>query len=621
MGRPARSRSGSRCVIALLTLLFLILTSGPSQADPRDASNERDAARATARTDADGSRTSERGVRDGRRSASLAVVTDQAQLVQNIATSGFSPASPDPAGVAYIPSRDRLLIADSEVDERTGAGYHGVNLWQITRTGHVDDTGTTVGYTDEPTGLSFDPGSETLFISTDSGNRIHLVRPGTDGRFGTSDDGRSAIATGPYGLTDTEDPAFDPSSGHLFFVDGVTAEVYDLDPVDGIIGNSNDRVTHFDVARYGAKDTEGLAYNPTTGTLLVGDRPSRKIYEVTKAGALVRVIDASGITAMKHISGLTVAPGSDGSGLNIWIVDRAVDNGSNSSENDGRLFEVRAPSITMTNSAPTVNAGADRTIALNAVADLNGSVTDDGLPDPPGTVTSLWSKVSGSGTVTFGDVASATTTASFSATGTYVLRLTASDSEAQGTDDVTVTVVPEGTGSIDVAVSTGSDDAEESSTGTVSLTRSNLRLVRADGSPQTVGLRFASIAIPRGSTIIRAYVQFRVDKTTSTATTLSIRGEANDNAATFTTATANVSSRPRTAATVAWSPPAWTTVGAAGSAQRTADLSPVIQTIVNRAGWSEGHALALIITGQGKRVADSFEGGFAPILHVEFAAS
>jgi hypothetical protein len=46
----------------------------------------------------------------------------------------------------------------------------------------------------------------------------------------------------------------------------------------------------------------------------------------------------------------------------------------------------------------------------------------------------------------------------------------------------------------------------------------------------------------------------------------------------------------------------------------------VIQEIVNRAGWSEGHALALIITGQGKRVADSFEGGFGPILHVEFAS-
>ena len=621
MGRPARTRSGSPCVIALLSLLFLILTSGPSQADPRDGSNERDAARATARTVADGSRASERGVRDGRRSASLAVVTDQAQLVQTIATSGFSPASPDPAGVAYIPARDRLLIADSEVDERTGAGYHGVNLWQITRTGHVDDTGTTVGYTDEPTGLSFDPGSETLFISTDSGNRIHLVRPGTDGRFGTSDDVRSAIATGPYGLTDTEDPAFDPSSGHLFFVDGVTAEVYDLDPVDGIIGNSNDRVTHFDVARYGAKDTEGLAYNPTTGTLLVGDRPSRKIYEVTKAGALVRVIDASGITAMKHISGLEVAPGSgNGSGLNIWIVDRAVDNGSNSSENDGRLFEVRAPSITMTNSAPTVNAGADRTIALNAVADLNGSVTDDGLPDPPGTVTSQWSKVSGSGTVAFGDVASPSTTASFSATGTYVLRLTASDSEAQGTDDVAVTVVPEGTGSIDIAVSTGSDDAEESSTGSVLLTRKNLRIVLAAGSPQTVGLRFASIAIPQGSTIVGAYVQFRVDNSTSVATTLAIRGEASDDAATFTAAAANISSRPRTAATATWSPPPWTTVGAAGSAQRTADLSPVIQEIVNRAGWSEGHALALIITGQGKRVADSFEGGFGPILHVEFAS-
>lgn len=73
---------------------------------------------------------------------------------------------------------------------------------------------------------------------------------------------------------------------------------------------------------------------------------------------------------------------------------------------------------------------------------LNGTASDDGLPNPPSLVTSSWSKVSGPGTVTFGTANQLQTTATFSATGTYVLRLTGSDSALSGTDDVTVQVDP-----------------------------------------------------------------------------------------------------------------------------------------------------------------------------------
>ncbi len=128
---------------------------------------------------------------------------------------------------------------------------------------------------DDRTGAGFDPATETLFISTDSGNKIFLDRAGSDGRSGTADDTRTSIETKAYGLTDTEDPEFDPVTGHLFFVDGVTAEIYDLDPVNGVFGDENDSLSHFDVGTYGASDTEGLASDPSRNTLLVGDRPSK----------------------------------------------------------------------------------------------------------------------------------------------------------------------------------------------------------------------------------------------------------------------------------------------------------------------------------------------------------
>jgi len=98
-----------------------------------------------------------------------------------------------------------------------------------------------------------------------------------------------------------------------------------------------------------------------------------------------------------------------------------------------------------TNKAPVVNAGPDQTITLPATASLVGTATDDGLPNPPAKVTTTWSKVSGPGTVTFANASAPSTTATFSASGSYVLRLTASDSVLSATDDIAITVNPAGT--------------------------------------------------------------------------------------------------------------------------------------------------------------------------------
>jgi hypothetical protein len=93
-----------------------------------------------------------------------------------------------------------------------------------------------------------------------------------------------------------------------------------------------------------------------------------------------------------------------------------------------------------TNHFPSVNAGPDQTITLPSVANLDGTVSDDGIPNPPGAVTTTWSKVSGPGTVTFGNANAVDTTASFSVAGSYVLRLMANDSALQASDDISVTV-------------------------------------------------------------------------------------------------------------------------------------------------------------------------------------
>jgi hypothetical protein len=88
---------------------------------------------------------------------------------------------------------------------------------------------------------------------------------------------------------------------------------------------------------------------------------------------------------------------------------------------------------------PAVNAGPDQTVTLPDSAILNGMVTDDGLP-LPARLTTTWSQLRGPGTVTFGNANALDTTASFSAPGRYVLRLTANDGLRPVADNVNITV-------------------------------------------------------------------------------------------------------------------------------------------------------------------------------------
>ena len=134
--------------------------------------------------------------------------------------------------------------------------------------------------------------------------------------------------------------------------------------------------------------------------------------------------------ATGEVTGTATAAGT----FNVTV---DVNDGRGGSDNAAFSWTVNAAPI---NNPPTSNAGSEQTIILPDSATLSGSVGDDGLPNPPGAVTATWSVVSGPGTVTFGDADAVSTTASFSAAGVYVLRLTASDSALNTSDDLQITV-------------------------------------------------------------------------------------------------------------------------------------------------------------------------------------
>jgi hypothetical protein len=314
--------------------------------------------------------------------------TVKATVVQSVQTSRFSPPSPDPSGITYLPGSDRLLIVDSEVEEMSI--YRSVDLWEVGRSGAVQRTGNVTRFSKEPTGVAYDPASETLWVSDDNTFRITPVKAGSDGRFGTSDDVASPyLDAKSVGNGDPEGVTVDTTTGDLYLAGGTTRAFYRLGRgPDGRFGTSDDVKGKFDVGAYGLRDMEGIAFDEARQTLVAFCTSSKRLYELDRTGHLLRMIDISAISP-RGGGDVAIAPASSGVGTSYWIVLRGVDNDADSNENDGKLFEVSAggaapaptPTPEPTPTPPPAGtpaafpAVADATVASDATGNLGGNPT------------------------------------------------------------------------------------------------------------------------------------------------------------------------------------------------------------------------------------------------------
>ncbi|MCI5083435.1 MAG: T9SS type A sorting domain-containing protein [Saprospiraceae bacterium] len=157
-----------------------------------------------------------------------------------------------------------------------------------------------------------------------------------------------------------------------------------------------------------------------------------------------------------------------------------------------------------------------------------------------------------------------------------------------------------------VTLDVSSDDAEQENDAIDALFDDDLD-AGWEGAPEdqnilTVGLRFRDMYIPQGATIDSAYILFHSHegKSADDVARITIVGEATDNAQTFTE-DALIDARPQTSSSVLWEVAEEWDIYAP---YRTADISTVIQEIVDRGGWQSGNALSLILLGENQGPSD-----------------
>jgi|GEM_PF-419424 len=185
-------------------------------------------------------------------------------------------------------------------------------------------------------------------------------------------------------------------------------------------------------------------------------------------------------------------------------------------------------------------------------------------------------------------------------------------------------------------VASSADDVEEyvpggtgGTVGYMYLNSSDLELAYDGTIKQHIGVRFTNITIPQGAIIQNAYIQFATkgDKT-PTSGAIVIKGQAIDNAPTFTSTAFNLTTRVVTTDSVTWAGSTSTTWGTTGGGtrgadQKTPDLKTIVQGLVNRSGWASGNAMAFLLKGEGVRNAYAYDGSttLAPELIIQYTSN
>ncbi|MGH9173962.1 MAG: hypothetical protein ACRD1H_06375, partial [Vicinamibacterales bacterium] len=153
------------------------------------------------------------------------------------------------------------------------------------------------------------------------------------------------------------------------------------------------------------------------------------------------------------------------------------------------------------------------------------------------------------------------------------------------------------TTSLTKAITIGSDDSRSSDLGIFSATEKSALIGAGNGVIGNVaGFRFTSMSVPPGAIITGVEFSMVKDKTSWSRLMLSCAFEASDDAAPF-----SISSQPALRGLTSAESMSDTNVRRNNGKRYTlcngGQLVDSLQEVVDRAGWEQGNAVALIVTG------------------------
>jgi subtilisin family serine protease len=280
-----------------------------------------------------------------------------------------------------------------------------------------------------------------------------------------------------------------------------------------------------------------------------------------------------------------------------------------------------------------VSTSIDTALAITLLA------ADDGLPNPPGALNTIITSLPGAGSlsdpgagvitavsytlVSHGNQVVYTPAAGFAGIDNFTFKANDGGTAPSGGDSNQATVsITVGQITDQYSVSASYDDTYESRI-SQNPTTAYMRIGYRTGSilPYYIsGMRFTNLSIPSQSQIISAQLEICSYYANLTNTVYGIiQGEDADNAANFSGRTlggiAKTSAFVNWDHSAAWSADTWYT---------SPDIGPVIQEVVDRPGWSAGHALVLAysarIASGGYREFSSYNRGaaYAPKLNITY---
>jgi hypothetical protein len=199
---------------------------------------------------------------------------------------------------------------------------------------------------------------------------------------------------------------------------------------------------------------DDIAREPSDNGLFIlsraGNTSNPLTVDLTISGTASNGVDYATLPAQ-----VTFAPGQSSTNLPVIVIDDSATEGTEAVSltiKTNATYSIGSPgSATVTildneiNLPPTVQILSPRSDVVflgtnNLFLVLEAQIADDGRPNPPGAVTSLWTRVSGPATVAFGNATALNTFARFTANGIYLVRVTVGDGQLQASADLTVIV-------------------------------------------------------------------------------------------------------------------------------------------------------------------------------------